>query len=92
MTKQQLVQSLRAGMFADRDSIDEAVIYAMDLLGKDLKVMTAIYVLLNTVANEIEKIGEEENEFLDVSKKYEEEEELASIQEYNEQQNLKEPQ
>lgn len=58
MTKQQLVQGLRAGMFADRDSIDEAVIYAMDLLGKDMKVLTAIYVLLNTVANEIEKLEE----------------------------------
>ena len=58
MTKQQLVQGLRVGMFADRDSIDEAVIYAMDLLGKDMKVLTAIYVLLNTVANEIEKLEE----------------------------------
>ena len=61
MTKQQLVNVLRNGTFADSnatDTVTKAVIYAKDLLGEDLNVIMAIGALLNTVADEIEKLEE----------------------------------
>lgn len=60
MRKEELVKMLRNGMFADRPSISEALEYVNELAqaaGRDgIAVLTAVYVTLNTVANEIEKI------------------------------------
>ena len=57
MTKKELAQALRWTLFADRDTVDEAYTYALDIMGED-KIMnqTALHVLMNTIANEIEKL------------------------------------
>jgi len=64
MTKDELVQQLRCNMFSDRMTIEEAYDYAWKVAkGTDNQgaVMTAVQVVVNTIANEIEKIGEREN-------------------------------
>lgn len=57
MTKKELAASLRWLLFADRDTVDEAYTYALSVMGEN-KVMnqTALHVLMNTIANEIEKL------------------------------------
>jgi hypothetical protein len=55
----------RAGLFADRETVDEAMEYAYAVLNKiqdaheRLAAMTAMHVVLNTVINEVN--GKEEN-------------------------------
>lgn len=57
MTKKELAQALRWTLFADRDTIDEAYGYALDIMGENKVVnQTALHVLMNTIANEIEKL------------------------------------
>lgn len=54
MDKHDLIHSLRCGMFASRESINEAYEYALDVLGTNAQTLTALHVLMNTIANEIE--------------------------------------
>lgn len=54
MTREELIFSLRCGMFADRESINEAYEYALDVLGRNATTLTALHVLMNTIANELE--------------------------------------
>lgn len=54
MRKDELIHSLRCGMFASRESIDEAYEYALDMLGRNPGTLTALHVLMNTIANEVE--------------------------------------
>lgn len=60
MTKEQLAKSIRHGLFADRPTLKEAYDYSASIaesMGKDsIGVFTAIHVILNTLANEIEKL------------------------------------
>jgi hypothetical protein len=53
MTKEQLAARIRCNFFANRDSLDEAFEYAHALLKDNPAAMTALYVVLNTVAKEI---------------------------------------
>ena len=60
MTKDELIQQLRCSMFSDRMTIEEAYDYAWKVAkGTDNQgaVMTAVQVVVNTIANEIEKLG-----------------------------------
>ena len=60
MTKDELVHKLRCNMFSDRMTIEEAYDYAWKVArasDDQLAVMTAVQVLANTVANEVEKLG-----------------------------------
>ena len=64
MTKDELVYKLRCNMFSDRMTIEEAYDYAWKVArasDDQLAVMTAVQVLANTVANEVEKLGEAEH-------------------------------
>lgn len=54
MNKEDLIYSLRCGMFASRESIDEAYEYALDMLGRNPQTLTAIHVLMNAIADQIE--------------------------------------
>lgn len=58
MSKEDLIYSLRCGMFADRESINEAYEYALELLGHNAQTLTALHVLMNTIANEVEVCDE----------------------------------
>ena len=60
MTKEQLAANTRCNLFASRDTLDEAFEYAHDILKGNPQAMTAMYVVLNTVAKEILKIEEKE--------------------------------
>ena len=62
MTNKELAKSIRHGLFADRATLTEAFQYASDVIGRchkseQIAVTTALYVVLNTLANEIEKAG-----------------------------------
>lgn len=60
MTKEELIYKLRCNMFSDRMTIEEAYDYAWKVArasDDQLAVMTAVQVLANTVANEVEKLG-----------------------------------
>ena len=60
MTKDELVYKLRCNMFSDRMTIEEAYDYAWKVArasDDQLAVMTAVQVLANTIANEVEKLG-----------------------------------
>jgi hypothetical protein len=64
MTKEELIHKLRCDMFSDRMTIKEAYDYAWMVAkasDNQIAVMTAVQVLANTIANEIEKMGEREN-------------------------------
>jgi len=50
----QLAQRLRCNVFADRETVDEALGYAYTVLKDNPAGLTALYVVLNTVCNEIE--------------------------------------
>lgn len=63
MNKHELASSLICKIFADRPSIQEAYDYATNVVNKccsqdKIYVLTAIHVLMNTIANEIAKIEE----------------------------------
>ena len=59
MTKEELIFSLRCGLFASRPSIDEAYDYAMDVLGRDPATLTAVHVLMNAIADQLVATNEE---------------------------------
>ncbi|MFY8211695.1 MAG: hypothetical protein ACOVLB_03350 [Candidatus Nanopelagicus sp.] len=48
-----LAQRLRCDVFASRDTVDEAFAYAYEVLKNNPAGLTALYVVLNTVCNEI---------------------------------------
>ncbi len=57
MTKKELIKTLRNQMFADRDTIDEACKYAQEVAPHGgVYTATALHVLMNSIANEIEKL------------------------------------
>lgn len=61
MTNQQLATALRNNMFAGRDTLDEAFHYALDVANASdnpAAVITAVMVVCNTIADEIEKADE----------------------------------
>lgn len=58
MTKGEVVKSIRNRLFGDRATLNEAYQYALTIAhGTDnpAAVMTAVHVMLNTVANALEK-------------------------------------
>ena len=58
MTNIELVKSLRCNMFADRETINEAYDYALKVAknsGSSPQVLTALHVMMNTIANVIEQ-------------------------------------
>ncbi len=57
MTKQDLADSLRHKLYADRESIGEAFEYALSIAPDGgIYTLTALHVLMNTIAKEIEKL------------------------------------
>ena len=57
MTKKELAQYLRNHMVASRDSIHEAFTYASEVAPHGgAFTLTALHVLMNTIANEIEEL------------------------------------
>lgn len=59
MTHSELAESIRSDMFADRATIREAYDYALQVAkasGSSPQVMTAIHVMMNTIANTIDQI------------------------------------
>ena len=58
MTPKELAESIRNRLFADRDNFDDALDYAYSIAkGTDnpAAVMTAVMVVVNTLAQEMEK-------------------------------------
>ena len=61
MTHSELASGIRNAMFADRDSIGEAYSYVLELAKNSrdsAALLTAVHVMLNSVANAIDKIEE----------------------------------
>lgn len=61
MKKQDLINAMRSGLFSDRPTLGEAAKYAQEVVAAlptevSIYAWTAIGVLLNTIANEIEKL------------------------------------
>lgn len=59
MTLNELARSISSPMMADRETIDEAFEYALMVAkGSDnpMAVMTAIYVMTNTIAKQLKEI------------------------------------
>jgi hypothetical protein len=50
----ELAKRLRCNIFATRDTVDDALLYAYEVLKNDPAGLTALYVVLNTVCDEIE--------------------------------------
>ena len=60
MTNQELANSIRHKLFAERETLQEAMDYAFRVFrslgpNEELPATTALMVVLNTLANEIEK-------------------------------------
>jgi hypothetical protein len=53
-TTAELTKKIRCGLFAKRDTLDEAMTYAMSILKNDPAGVTALMVVLNTLADDIE--------------------------------------
>ena len=56
--------TIKHGMFAKRDSFDEAMEYAYTIAkasGSQAHVMTAVQVVINTIVADLEKLIEKEN-------------------------------
>lgn len=53
MTNEQFARSLKVGLFADRDTVAEALDYAHTVLKGNPEGITALHVVLNTVADQI---------------------------------------
>lgn len=60
MTNEELARKIRCNWFANRDSLDEAFEYAHTVMKNDPAAMTAMYVVLNTVAKELLKLEQKE--------------------------------
>ena len=57
LTNKELANKIRNRMFAERDTLDEALDYAFSIAkatDNPAAVMTAVMVVLNTLANQIE--------------------------------------
>jgi len=64
----ELITSLKQPMFASRDTIEEAYDYALKVAkatDNPAAVMTAVQVVVNTIANELEKIADMIEEDID---------------------------
>jgi hypothetical protein len=61
MTKEQLASQIRCNLFAHRDNLDEAFEYAHSMFQNEPAMLTAMYVVLNTVAKEILKLEQTES-------------------------------
>ena len=62
-----LAESMYIPMFADRDSVHDAIVYAQQLAGglsaeARTAMYTAVHVVMNTVSKEIKRILTEEEE------------------------------
>jgi len=59
MSNTELAKKLRHGMFAELDTVNEALEYAYRVAkscdDRELYILTAIHVLANTIANEIDR-------------------------------------
>lgn len=53
MTKEKLAAKIRCGLFADRDTLEEALECAHEIMKGNPAAMTAMYIVLNTLAKEI---------------------------------------
>jgi hypothetical protein len=58
---------MQSGLFATKDSIEEAVQYAYEVIdsgsaGNKAAMYTVVHVLMNTIAEEIKRIAEESND------------------------------
>ena len=60
LTAEQLAKKISCGLFADRDTLEEAFADAFSILKNNPAGMTALYVVLNTVAKEIVKLDTKE--------------------------------
>jgi hypothetical protein len=64
MTGYEIAQSIRHNLFSERDTMKEALDYAFSVfrtLGpNEIAATTALYVVLNTISNELFKTGEED--------------------------------
>ena len=58
MSNEDLIYSLRCKMFASRESINDAYEYALDMLGRNPQTLTALHVLMNAIADQLEKTNE----------------------------------
>ena len=54
LTNKELAKKIRNNLFAKRESLDEAFEYAMSIMKNDPAAITAMMVVLNTVADKIE--------------------------------------
>lgn len=54
-----LSKQITNGLYADRDTIDDALTYAYASLGKSFAAMTPLFVVLNTVAKEVAKLEQQ---------------------------------
>ena len=61
MNQDQLAAKIRCNWFANRATLDEAFEYAHMVMKGDAAMMTAMYVVLNTVAAEILKLEVKES-------------------------------
>jgi hypothetical protein len=57
LTTQELAKALRNGMFAKRETLEEAFEYAIDVMKGNPAAITALMVVLNTVADKVEVAG-----------------------------------
>lgn len=60
MTKNELAKSIRSNMFGKRDTLEEAFNYLQSIIGNvpaghGASVMTGVMVVMNTLADEMEK-------------------------------------
>lgn len=54
LTNAELAKKIRCNMFAKRETIDEALEYAMEVMKGNPAAVTAMMVVLNTVADKVE--------------------------------------
>lgn len=60
LTAEQLAKKISCGLFADRDTLEEAFADAFSIVKNNPAAMTAMYIVLNTVAKEIVKLDTKE--------------------------------
>lgn len=58
LTAEQLAKKISCGLFADRNTLEEAFTDAFSILKNNNAGLTALYIVLNTVAKEITKLEE----------------------------------
>ena len=62
LTAAELAKKISCGLFADRDTLDEAFTDAFTILKGNNAAMTALYIVLNTVAKEIVKLDSKDTQ------------------------------